>query len=193
MTLNDTFNQYYKRKLLIWGSVGIVAILIRIVRGYETSFAFASTLILCFLAAALIVGYIDYNFYEKSAPKIISYLIDKAPLVDFQEHGFSKQEDNKLEGYINNYKITLSPVTNLEGDKWLVVLIPLKIREGLDGYFTKYNDAFKFRLSDQVLFAEAVLKNYEKEYDFRKLLNLIDVTTLSLRKDQIDPLEIIDE
>ena len=191
--MNETFNQYFKRKLLIGGSVGIVAILIRIVRGYETSFAFASTLILCFLAAAFIVGYIDYNFYKKSAPKIISHLIDKTPLVDFQKHGFSKQEDNKLEGYINNYKITLSPVTNLEGDKWLVVLIPLKIREGLDGYFTKYNDAFKFRLSDQVLFAEAVLKNYEKEYDFRKLLNLIDVTTLSLRKDQIDPLEIIDE
>jgi len=193
VTLKNTFNQYFKQKLLIWGGIGIVATLIRILGGHETSFVFASVLILCFLAAAIVIGYIDYNFYEKSAPKIISQLIDKAPLIDFQKKGFLKQENNKLQGHINNYKIILSPVTNLEGDKWLVILIPLKIREGLDDYFTKYNDAFKFSLSDQIVFAEAILKNYEKEYDFRKLLNLIDITTLSLQKAEITPLEIIDE
>jgi hypothetical protein len=193
VTSKEIFHQYFKRKLLIWGSIGIAVILIRKLSGHETSFVLAATFISSFLVAAFIIGYIDYNFYEKSAPKIIAQLIDKTPLADFQNIGFIKDEDNKLQGQINNYKVILSPIINLEGNRSLVVLIPLKIRDGLDVYFTKYNEAFRFTLTDQIIFAQAVLKNYEKEYDYKKLLSLIDKTISSLIEKDIDPLNIIDE
>jgi len=112
--------------------------------------------------------------------------------LNFQKIGFSK-EDNKLEGTINNYKVILSPFKNIQSDKALIVLIPLKIREGLDNYFTKYNDAFKFNLSGEIIFAEAILKDYEKEFDSNKLLTLIEKTTFSLKENKIEPLDILGE
>ena len=186
MTSKEIFKQYFKRKLIIWVGIGVVATLIRLLGGHETTFAFAVTVNLFFVVAALIVGYIDYNFYEKSAPKIIAKLIDKDPLLSFQNIGFTKQEDNKLEGQVNNYKIILSPLTNMQNDKFLTVLIPLQIREGMDNYFTKYNDNFKFSISDELIFEKAIIKNYDKQYTHNKLFNLIDKTTISLKENRID-------
>jgi len=193
VTSKEIFQQYYKRKLFIWIGIGIVATLIRLLGGHETTFAFAATFLLFFAVAALIVGYIDHNFYEKSAPKLIAKLIDKEPLYSFQNIGFTKQEGNKLEGQINSYKIIFSPLTNLQSDKVLTVLIPLQIKEGLDNYFTKYNDNFRFILSGEIIFAEAIIKNYEKEYSYNKLFDLIDKTTISLKENRIEPVNIIDD
>ena len=193
ITSKEIFNQYFKRKLILWVSIGVIATIIRLLGGHQTSFLFVVTMMLFFVIAALIIGYIDYRFYEKSAPKIISQLLDKEPLLNFQKIGFVKEEANKLEGQINNYKIILSPLTNLQSDKVLTVLIPLQIREGLDDYFTKYNDHFRFTLSGEIVFAEAVLKDYEKQYGYDGLVKLIDKTTNSLKENKIEPLKIVED
>ena len=193
MTSKKIFQQYFKKKLIIWVGIGIAAALIRLLSGHETTFAFAATFVLCCAVAAIIVGYSDYNFYEKSAPKIIVKLLDKEPLYSFQKIGFLKQEDNKLEGQMNNYRIILSPFTNMQKDKVLTVLIPLQIREGMDNYFTKYNDNFKFSLSCEVVFAKAIIRSYDKEYTYNKLFDIIDKTIISLKENGIEPLNIFDE
>jgi len=193
ITSKEIFNQYFKRKLILWVSVGVIATIIRLLGGHQTSFAFILTMLSFFVIAALIAGYIDYRFYEKSAPKIISQLLDKEPLLNFQKIGFVKEEANKIEGQINNYKIILSPLTNLQSDKVLTVLIPLQIREGLDNYFTKYNDHFRFTLSGEIVFAEAIIKDYEKQYGYNELFKLIDRTTTSLKDDKIEPLNVTDD
>jgi hypothetical protein len=193
MTSKEIFQHYYKKKLIILVGIGIVLPIIRLLSGYETTLVFALTFVLCFAVFALIGGYIDFNFYEKSVPKIIAKLIEKEPLYSFRNIGFTKIDNNGLEGQMNNYKIMLSPVTNMEGDKVLSVLIPLQIREGLESYFTKYNDNFKFNHNDELIFAEAILWNYEKEYTYNKLFELIDKTTISLKENRIEPLNIVDD
>jgi hypothetical protein len=192
MTINskEIFNQYFKRKLILWFSVGVIATVIRLLGGHQTSLTFALTMLLFFAIAALILGCIDFRFYEKSAPKIISQLLDKEPLINFQKIGFIKEEANKLKGQINNYKIILSPLTNIQNDKVLIVSIPLQIREGIDHYFTKYNDHFRFTLSGEIVFAEAMIKDYEKQYGYKELVKLIDETTTSLKENKIEALNV---
>ena len=192
ITSKEIFNQYFKRKLIFWVSIGVIATVIRLLGGHQTSFVFVLTMMSFFAIAALIIGYVDYRFYEKSAPKIISQLLDKEPLLNFQKIGFVREEGNKLEGKINNYQIILSPLTNLPGDKVLTVLIPVQIREGLDNYFAKYNDHFKFTLSGEIVFAEAIIKNYEKQFGYNELFEFIDRTTSSLKEHKIEPLNVND-
>lgn len=193
ITSKEIYNQYFRRKLILWVGIGVIATIIRLLGGHQTSFVFILTMLAFFVATALLIGYIDYRFYEKSAPKIISQLLDKEPLLNFQKIGFVKEEAHKLEGHINNYKIILSPLTNLQSDKVLTVLIPLQIREGLDNYFTKYSDHFRFTLSGEIIFAEAIIKDYEKQYTYNELYKLIDRTTTSLKENRIEPLNISDD
>jgi hypothetical protein len=96
-------------------------------------------------------------------------------------------------GQINNYKIILSPLTNLQSDKVLTVLIPLQIREGLDKYFTKYNDHFRFIHSGEIVFAKAIFKDYTKLYSYNELVGLIEQTTSSLKELKIEPINIVDD
>ena len=131
----------------------------------------------------------NYRFYERSAPKIIARLLDTGPLVYFKNIGFLKQEENKLEGQLNDYKIFLSPLANMEGSHSLVILIPLEFQEGLDSYFTKYNDKFRFSISDGIIFAEAILQDFEKKYAYEELLALITTTITGLRDNKIGPLK----
>ena len=84
-------------------------------------------------------------------------------------------------------------MTNWQSIKVITVLIPLQIRAGLDDYFTKYNDHFRFTLSGEIVFAEAILKDYEKQYGYDELVKLIDKTTISLKDNKIEPLKIVDD
>src|SRR5436190_1202955 len=106
----EVFKKYFKNKLLVWGAIGVVVMLVRYLRGYPTSFVFATISVLILLAIAFGIGCIDYSFYEKSSFRIIANLIDKPPLSEFQAVGFIKNENNKIEGFVNNYKVILSPV-----------------------------------------------------------------------------------
>jgi hypothetical protein len=191
--LAGIFKQYYQKKLIIWGGIALIALFIRYSSKPETSILFGFAIILALLAIGLINGFIDYRFYEKSAPRLESNLLEQKPLLEFKANGFSKEDGNKIGGYINNYKIFLAPLVNIEGEKWLTILIPLQIREGLDNYFNKFDEIFKFKLSDQLLFAEAILKGYDKTYDFRKLITLLEKTTLSLHDKKIMPINIVEE
>jgi len=189
VTSKEIFHQYFKNKLILCVSIGVGATLIRLLGGHETSFLFTSTFLLFFILSALLLGYLDYRFYEKSTPKIVAQLLDKAPLVNFQSAGFIKEDQNKIAGYINGYRIFLSPLINDQGDKQLIVLIPLKTKEGLDKYFTKYDDNFVFCLSDEVIFAQATLKSYDSEFNYGKIFTLLDNTTRSLRDNKIGPIQ----
>ncbi|MBL0305098.1 MAG: hypothetical protein IPQ25_03415 [Chitinophagaceae bacterium] len=134
-----------------------------------------------------------FIFFWGGFPRLVSNLLEQKPLLEFKAIGFSKEDDDKIGGYINNYKIFLAPLINVEGEKWLTVLIPLQVREGLDNYFNKFDDFFKFQLSDKVLFAEAILKSYDKTYDYQKIFTLLEKTTLSLQDKKILPINIVDE
>jgi hypothetical protein len=72
----------------------------------------------------------------------------------------------------------------------LVILIPLKLQEALEDYFTKFDNHFKFRLSENVLFAEAILSNYDKNFDFEKLNTLLIDTTQDLKTKNIQMIEV---
>ncbi|MBK9532189.1 MAG: hypothetical protein IPO42_10380 [Chitinophagaceae bacterium] len=39
----------------------------------------------------------------------------------------------------------------------------------------------------KVIFAESILKDYDKQFSFNELVKLIDQTTISLRENKIDP------
>lgn len=193
MRSKEIFHKYFKGKLITWVGIGIAATIIRVLGGHETSLTFVAAIFTFFIVAALILGYIDYSFYEKSASEIIAGLLDKEPLASFQQIGFIKLEKNKLEGKINNYTIFLSPSTNIDKEKALMILIPLQLREGLTSYFTKYDDHFRFTIADDVILAEAILKNYDKKYDHNKLYKLLDKTTTGLKRNNIEPLSIVDD
>ena len=64
-TSKEIFNQHFKRKLILWISIGVIATIIRFLGGHQTSFVFILTVLTFFVATALIIGYIDYRFYEK--------------------------------------------------------------------------------------------------------------------------------
>jgi hypothetical protein len=62
-------------------------------------------------------------------------------------------------------------------------------RPKIGTHFKTDSDPFEFRSTDNVLFAEAILKNYDTAYDFQRLLALIEKTTLNLSNKGILPLK----
>ena len=81
-------------------------------------------------------------------------------------------------------------MTTSNRENSLLILTPLKLQEGLEDYFTSFDDYFKFRLSEDILFAEAVLSNYDKRFDFEKLNSLLGDTTQNLKNKNIQMLEL---
>ena len=190
--MKKIFREYFLRNIVIWGAIGLIALLIRFLIKPETSVLFGAGIVLSFVVVGVAFGYSSYRFHEKSAPRIISELLEKTPLSDFQAIHFLKEDENRIGGFINNYKVFLAPVTS-NGEKSLIVLIPLQMREGLQNYFVNFDNHFKFKLSDNVLFAEAILKNYDRVYNFQKLVALLESTTSNLRDRHIMPVAVASE
>jgi hypothetical protein len=190
MTPSENFNKYFRRKLLLWGSVATIAILIRHFTKPDISFLFIFGFISFTIIITLILGLRDYIFYEKQAPKIVLKLLDKSPLKDFTKLGFIKEDNNKIVGKINDFQVSLAPLTTSNRENSLLILIPLKLQEGLENYFTSFDNHFKFRLSENILFAEAILSNYDKSFDFEKLNSLLIDTTQNLKNKNIQMLEV---
>ncbi|CAN5515125.1 hypothetical protein BH09BAC6_BH09BAC6_06670 [soil metagenome] len=140
---------------------------------------------------AVILGYIDYRFYEKEAKRLILKLLNQSPLKDFHKTGFIYEDEDKMSGYINNFYIVLAPTVDIKRCNFLAILIPLKIQEGAEKYFTKFDDLFKFTFDGQVLFAQALIENYTKTYDFNILFSAIKETTELLIERNIQPIEVI--
>lgn len=186
----NIFREYFRTWLFFGLGIGVVATSIRYFRGFEATTPFALGFILFITTVGFFVGLINYYFYEKTAPKIVSKLLDNSPLKEFQNNGFLKKEENKLEGQIYNFKVILAPLTNIQRENYLTVLIPLQLKEGLEKYFLKYNENFKLCFSGEVLFAQAILKRYDKQYDYNKLHDLLNATTTQLQGEEIAPLKI---
>ncbi len=190
MTLSRNFNKYFRTKLILWGSVSILAVLIRHFTKPDTSFSLIFGFISFAIIISLILGLLDYNFYEKRVSKIVLKLLDKSPLKDLIRLGFIKEDNNKIVGKINNFQVSLAPLTTSNRENSLLILIPLKLQEELEGYFTSFDDYFKFRLSENILFAEAILSNYDKSFDFEKLNSLLVDTTQNLKNKNIQMFEV---
>jgi len=193
-TTRQIFEQYFKSKLIFFLILFVIGALGSL---YHHGFEWSSLLLLFSLIvlSVFILGYMDYYFYEKSAKKIILKLLNESPLQEFQAKGFVCEDDDidKLCGDINGFEIILSPLVDSSGGRFLAILVPIKIKEGLEKYFIKFDDLFKLKLIGEVLFAEAVIKDYNKNFDFDKLFKAIQETTERLKEQSIHPVEIIED
>ena len=192
-TMRKNFRKYFLKNLLIGLGLGIIVVGFRYYRGYETTIYFAFGFILFIMIASFFIGLIDYYFYEKTAPRRIIELLNKSPLIDFHSKGFSIQDADKMVGQIRNYKIVLAPLTNIQKENTLTILIPIQLKNGLDEYFKELDNNFKLKHSGGVLFAEAIIKNYDKTYDYNKLLEILIQVTSNLESKNIESINIIDE
>jgi len=193
LTFSRIFKSYFKRKTIFWFGIFLLVISYR---SFEDHFFNWHIVLLMFCISLITIsvsGFVDYWFYEKRLSAIISQLLNESPLRDFQSKGFQIHGGNKFEGYINDFKIILSPLANSDGTKYLVILIPIEIQEGLEKYFVKFDDLFNITLTDQVLFTRAVIKKYNKDYDFNRLYSTIQNTTELLKIRHIRPLEILED
>lgn len=196
LTIKQIFDKYFRVKIILFLTIFIIAAIGRYYN-YHQSFEYNLMIGLFSLsmAAAFVLGYLDYNFYENGVKKIISKLLNESPLIEFQGRGFGFEDNDKskIYGEIDGYKIILAPLANTDGNKILTILIPLKIKDGLDRYFSKFDDLFKFSFTGKVLFCEAVIKNYQHSFDFDKLFNSINETIKNLKERNIEPVEITED
>ncbi|MEO6851728.1 MAG: hypothetical protein ABI203_00830 [Mucilaginibacter sp.] len=196
----EVFNKYFRTKCIVCSILFIIGtVYICFNRGFDLR----STIFLFILGSIYILffGFRDYYFYEKNVKKIIFKLLNESPLQEFIQKGFLIEEDDKLCGYINDFNIILSPYQIPEGNSFLTILIPIIIREGLEEYFDKFNELFKFIIQGEVLLAMAVIKNYNRKidldgnrnYDFDRLFKVIHDATELLKERDIHPLKVIDD
>ena len=194
MTQLQIFNRYFKNKLIIWVTFAIIATILRYFKSHDVSILKFIIAVIIAVFVALILGFFDYNRYEKELAKKVKSLLATSPLSDFISYGFWQEDNDKIVGQINNYKITLSPTIDNSGQKFLIIMIPLKTQENLEGYINKdFDENFKLKLSTEIFFARAVLKNYDKLFNSIQLKTLLDNTIKSLQDKEIMPIEVIDE
>ena len=176
-----------------WVITLIITAFIFFTRGDITIQSFVIVLLMMSLIG-VIIGWQDYEFYEKKLPRTISSLLNQSPLKEIsQSNDFIKEEENKLVGQINGYKIILSPLAGDSGKRHLLILIPLELRPGLDDFFENgFDKNFKFYISEGIVFTEALIQNYQKEISPEKLLGFLNSITLSLRGKMILPLKVSD-
>jgi len=189
MPFKEVFNRYFKRKLIIYGSITLIVFLVRY---YKRPVEWELTIGFCLfiLLAVIITGLFDYRFYEKHIHKIIDVLLNSAPLAGFTEIGFINEEQ-KLLGSINDFRVILSPYSNVNGTRFLIILIPIQPREGLEEYVKTLNGTFRLSYNGgSLICAQATLKNYEKNFDFTMLFELIRSATAFLKEKAIKPIEI---
>jgi hypothetical protein len=193
LTSRQIFGKYFKTKLIVFLAIFIIVI---VGRYYNSHHNIEWYLILgmfsFFMGCALILGLMDYYYYEYMAKRVILRLLNESPLIEFRAIGFISEynDEYKMYGEINDFKIVLAPLVNSDGNKFLTILVPLKIKEGLEKYFVKFDELFKFSFTGKVLFAEAVIKNYHKDFDFDSLLRSIKETIDRLKEENIEPVEI---
>ena len=196
LSTNTIFNQYFRTKLFVWWAVFII---VTTVRYFTTRHSLEWDFIGGFFAvatlAAIVLGYLDYYFYQKEAPKICLELINTAPLKEFSDIGFVHEYDGqeKLIGTINSFQVILSPAVNRERKKFLIILIPITLKDGLEKYFPRFDELFRFTINGELLMAMATVNDYDKIYDFGKLYKSIVATTELLLERDIPPLETIED
>ena len=195
MTLIEIFNLYFKKKLFVFLGIGVFISLIVHFTKHNITLTSLLIAILIMTLLAFVTGYDEYIYYEKKLPKLISQLIDKPPLNEFiLLYNFKKSDDNKITGLINGYNIALSPFANNFTEKYLIVIIALKLRDGLDDYFENGIDKnFKLHFSDNILTAESVLPDYVKLFDHLKLFEFLSIATQEFKDKNLIPLEIVGE
>ena len=193
-TIKQIFNQYFRTKFIVCGILFIISSIAGYFNGHHTLDWTSTAVLLAVLTLSpFILGYMDYYFYEKEAPKLVFKLIGESPLKEFCNRGFVYEEENKMTGCINNFNIVLAPLVNNQRKNFLMILIPLKVEGEAEKYFTDIDEVFKFNFIGNVLMARAVIENFTKDYDFEKLFDLLTKATDLLIERKIEPLEIIED
>jgi hypothetical protein len=190
------FKKYFRTKLIVSLAAFFIATIGRYFNTtYGWDWALTAGMFAFIIFIASFLGFIDYNFYEKIAPKEILKFIGRSPLIEFQNIGFVQKHDevDKLEGHINGFEIFLSPMVKMGGETYLIIFIPLTIQEGFEEYFKRFDEFFNFTLKGEMLMSQAVIKNYQKTYDFDRLFDVIKNTTNLLIERNIHPIEIIED
>jgi len=193
LTTKQIYLDYFNTKFLIGLGLGLFITFVRVYNGHNTTVSSAIIFIFFLIALALLLGFLDYFFYEKSLPKMKLKLLNQAPLTNFQDRGFVIQEKDKIVGRINNFKVILAPFSNAESEKFLTILIPVQPREGLEQYFSGLNENFKLTFNDPIIFAKAILNNYVEKYDYDQLFDLIEQATSVLKDKNIEPIAVLEE
>ena len=183
LTAKEIFNTYYRNKLILWTSLFLAGTIWRYLNShYKLEWGFIGGFFAFIVSAALVLGFMDYYFYEITAKNIIEELIGESPLKEFHHVGFVDEFDveSKLIGDINGFKIILAPLVNAERKKFLTILIPVKVEGEEEKYSTDIDSIFKFSFTGKVLMVQAVIENFAKDYNFEKLFDLLTKATNGL-------------
>jgi len=189
----EIFNKYFKKRAILFLLLFIVATGGRYYQLHHIDWDVMIILFSVYLFVVFTLGFMDYHFYEKTSKKIILKLLNQTPLKEFRDNGFLQEEQDKIWGYVDDFRITLAPLVNSDRSTFLAILIPIKIREGLDDYFLKFNDYFKLNLRGEIVMVEAVIKNYDKLFDHIQLFSVIKEVIYNLKQKEIEPLEIAED
>jgi hypothetical protein len=187
------FKTYFKNRVLFLSAIFLIIFSYRVYKDHHISWDTTIIIFSLFLVCILYFGFSDYWFYEKSLKKIIQKLLSQAPLKNFEDKGFEFEEEDKLVGFINDFNVSLSPMAKIGGEKYLIILIPLELRDDMEKYFKKFDEFFRISFSGNLLLAQAVIKNYDKDFAFEKLYSIIQSTTELLKERNIQPITLIED
>lgn len=191
MTNKEIFSKYFKAKAFAFCGFCVVATLINYFTKSDTSFFLFLIYLLIAGVILFLLCMLDYNFHEKQYPKVILQLLSNSPLKEFSKINFVQEENDKLVGEINGFQTSLVPHTTFTRKNVLIILIPVQIKESGETQLNKLNKYFKFSFNGNILFVEAMLENYQINFDFDKLNQLIINTTQKLRERNIVPFEAL--
>ena len=67
-------------------------------------------------------------------------------------------------------------------------MILFQNQKGLEKFFDKSDDTFRFRVGESFLYAETTLEKFDSKYSFQSIYKLIDEKTKKLKDDGIKPI-----
>ena len=193
VTAGQIFKKYFKNRILLFSALFLIIFSYRFYKDRTVDWNAISIMLSLYFICILFFGFNDYWFHERSLKKIIPELLNQSPLKEFLDKGFVLEDDDKLTGFINDFNIFLATTATSSGEKYLTILIPLELRDDMEKYFVKFDDIFKITFPESILYAQAIVKDYNKNYNFENLYTTITATTRLLKERNIHPIELIEE
>jgi hypothetical protein len=178
------FNSYFRIKILLFGALGVIAATLRIICGLDTPIVLFLIIVLLFVFIGFIISCYDFYVQEFKSRK----QFDNSILEPFLKKNHFVRKGRQIMGNVNKFNVIISPMTSRENENSLMILIAAKFKDGLERYFTGLDENFTLTRPKDVLFAQAILKNYTESYDYQKLHKLIEQAINNLRSKGIEPL-----
>lgn len=183
---NSKFYQYFFKRLILT----VAVILFFIIQAYHKKFSYEGAIFLSIFAflSTTIYSLMNFLFYEvKYDSRVLEYF-QREPLNNFISKDFKVNSDSQLEGKINGYQVFLIPYPKLDKKHLLIIMILFQNQKGLEKYFEKSDDTFRFRVGESFLYAETTLEKFDSKYSYQSIYKLIDEKTKKLKDDGIKPI-----